>query len=92
MPVDELIEDKDTKSYKLDKLKYELEQQSSSEDEDDKECNCGTIANDGITDDCYWLEIRSDCSQNKKQFCFDQDIWFDNHPGDHFCVTNETGW
>lgn len=65
---------------------------SCSEDEDDKECNCGTIANDGITDDCYWLEIRSDCSQNKKQFCFDQDIWFDNHPGDHFCVTNETGW
>lgn len=37
MPVDELIEDKDMKSYKLDKLKYELEQESSSEDEEDKE-------------------------------------------------------
>ena len=60
--------------------------------EDEKECNCGTIANDGITNDCYWLEIRSDCSQMKKRFCFDQDIWFDNHPGDYFCVTNETGW
>ena len=65
---------------------------SCSEDEDDKECNCGTIANDGITDDCYWLEIRSDCSQNKKQFCFDQDIWMSNYVGDHFCVYNETGW
>jgi len=58
----------------------------------DEDCNCGTIANDGIDGDCYWLEVRSDCSDNVKRFCFDQDVWFDNHPGDHFCVTNETGW
>jgi len=57
-----------------------------------EECNCGVIANDGITDGCYWLEIRNSCSNNKKKFCFDQDIWQNNHVGDNFCVTNETGW
>lgn len=58
----------------------------------EENCNCGTIANDGITDDCYWLEIRSDCSGNKKKFCFDQDVWFTNYVGDHFCVTNQPDW
>ena len=57
-----------------------------------KDCNCGTIANDGIDGDCYWLEIRNNCTNNKKKFCFDQDIWMNNHPGDNFCVTNETQW
>ena len=57
-----------------------------------KECNCGVIANDGITNGCYWLEIRNNCSNNKKQFCFDQDIWMNNQVGDNFCVTNSTGW
>lgn len=62
-----------------------------------EECNCGTIANDGIDTNpdgstCYWLEIRSDCTGNKKKFCFDQDIWMSNYVGDNFCVTNETGW
>ena len=58
----------------------------------EKECNCGTIANDGIDGDCYWLEIRNSCSQNKKTFCFDQDIWMDAHVGESFCVTNEDSW
>lgn len=62
-----------------------------------EECNCGTIANDGIDNNpdgstCFWLEIRSDCTGNKKKFCFDQDIWMNNHVGDNFCVTNESGW
>lgn len=55
-------------------------------------CNCGTIANDGITDGCYWLEIRNSCSGNKKSFCFDQDVWMDAHVGENFCVTNQPGW
>ena len=63
-----------------------------------EECNCGVIANDGIDNGCYWLEIRSDCSGNKKRFCFDQDVWLNNYVGDRFCVKhnhplyNETGW
>lgn len=54
--------------------------------------NCGVIANDGITDGCYWLEIRNDCTGNLKTFCFDQDVWLANSPGDAFCVTNEPQW
>ena len=55
-------------------------------------CTCGVIANDGITDGCYWLEIRNDCSGNKKKFCFDQDIWMNNHIGDFFCVSGVNAW
>ena len=55
---------------------------------EEEQCNCGTIANDGIDNGCYWLEIRNDCSGNKKKFCFDEDVWMNNHPGDHFCVYN----
>lgn len=55
-------------------------------------CNCGVITNDGITDGCYWLEIKSSCSGNKKSFCFDQNVWMDNYVGNDFCVTNSEGW
>jgi hypothetical protein len=58
----------------------------------EEECNCGTIANDGIDNGCYWLEIRNDCSGNKKKFCFDEDVWTNNYVGDPFCVTNEQPW
>ena len=59
--------------------------------------NCGTIANDGIDINadgsfCYWLEIRSECTGEKKKFCFDEDVWMSNFVGDYFCVTNEPGW
>jgi hypothetical protein len=59
-----------------------------------QQCNCGTIANDGIDSatNCYWLEIRNECSGNKKKFCFDQDVWTNNFVGDRFCVSNVTSW
>jgi hypothetical protein len=60
--------------------------------EEDKPCNCGTIANDGINGSCYWLEIRNDCTGNKKTFCFDQDVWMDAYVGSNFCVTNQGQW
>jgi len=56
------------------------------------DCNCGVIANDGITDNCYWLEIRNNCSGNKKQFCFDQDVWMSNYTGGNFCVLGVQPW
>ena len=56
------------------------------------QCNCGIIVNDGIDNNCYWLEIRNECSGNKKTFCFDQDVWMNGHPGDRFCVTNVSSW
>jgi hypothetical protein len=58
----------------------------------DEPCNCGTITNDGINGNCYYLEIRNECSGNKKTFCFDYDVWFDGNVGEHFCVTNESEW
>jgi len=57
-----------------------------------QDCSCGTIANDGIENGCYYLEIRNDCTGNKKKFCFDQDIWQSNFVGDPFCVTNQNEW
>lgn len=59
---------------------------------EEEECNCGVIANDGIDNGCYWLEIRNDCSGNKKKFCFDQDVWLGSYVGERFCVTNEVSW
>jgi hypothetical protein len=58
----------------------------------DEECNCGIIANDGIDGNCYWLEIRNDCSGNIKRFCFDEDTWLNNYVGSPFCVTNQREW
>ncbi len=57
-----------------------------------QQCNCGTISNDGIDNGCYWLEIRNSCTGNKKKFCFDQDVWMNNHVGSNFCVTNQPQW
>lgn len=65
---------------------------SCNKEEEDKQCNCGTIANDGIDGSCYWLEIRNDCSGNKKKFCFDQDVWMSAYVGSNFCVTNQNQW
>ena len=62
----------------------------------DKTCNCGTITNDGADYNdgnfCYWLEIRNSCSDNKKTFCFDEDVWLDANVGESFCVYNEKSW
>lgn len=60
----------------------------------DYDCSCGIITNDGIDSmtNCYWLEIKNDCSGNYKRFCFSYDVWFNNYVGDHFCVTNVSSW
>jgi hypothetical protein len=60
----------------------------------EKECSstCGTIANDGIDGSCYWLEIRNDCSDNKKKFCVDEDVWMESYVGTNFCVSNTSPW
>ena len=65
--------------------------------EEEENCNCGTIANDGISTNpdgssCYWLEVRNDCSGNKKTWCFDQDVWMNAAVGSNFCVTNVSSW
>lgn len=54
--------------------------------------NCGTITNDGIEDNCYYLDIQNSCTGNVKRFCIDSGIWANAFVGDSFCITNETGW
>jgi hypothetical protein len=70
------------------------EESESGSDSSSSGCNCGVITADGINSstDCHWLEIRNNCSGNKKTFCFDYDVWFDGNPGENFCVTNVTSW
>ena len=55
-------------------------------------CNCGTITNDGITDDCYWLDIKNDCSNNIKRFCFDYSDWLTAYVGNDVCLNGEESW
>ena len=61
-----------------------------------KDCNCGTVANDGVDYTngywCYWLEIRNNCSGNKQTFCFDQDVWLNAPVGEKFCVYDVDSW
>lgn len=59
-----------------------------------EDCTCGVIANDGVdyNPTCYWLEVRNNCSGNKKKFCFDQDIWMQSGVGEDFCVYNVQPW
>ena len=54
--------------------------------------SCGIIVNDGIDNNCYWLQIQNDCSGNYKTFCFDQNVWMNSYVGESFCVTNEPAW
>ena len=65
--------------------------------EEEEECNCGVITADEITTNadgssCYSLEIRNDCTDNKKTLCFDYDVWLDGNLGESFCVTNVERW
>ena len=71
---------------------FSCKKDSPEPSKSNKECNCGTVANDGIDGDCYWLEIRNACSDRKKTFCFDQDVWQDAHVGEQFCVTDVNNW
>jgi hypothetical protein len=60
--------------------------------ESSKPCNCGTVANDGIDGNCYWLELRNNCTNNKKKFCVDKDKWMEAYAGTEFCITNTDKW
>lgn len=59
---------------------------------DEPPCNCGAIVEDGITDDCNWLDIKNDCTGNVQRFCFDINTWMNAPVGTNFCVTNQTKW
>jgi hypothetical protein len=64
----------------------------SCSEKEPQPCNCGIVANDGIDGNCHWIEIRNNCSGNKKIFCIDEDKWMNAHPGTEFCITNYNSW
>lgn len=49
------------------------------------DCKCGTIANDGISGNSYWIEVRNYCTSNKKKVYLDQDRWMNAHVGEMRC-------
>ena len=65
---------------------------SACDKETIRPCNCGTVANDGIDNGCYWIELRNHCTNNKKVFCVDQDKWMTAYIGSDFCISNEDRW
>lgn len=49
-------------------------------------CECGKISDDGITDGGrYWIEVRNNCSSNKKRVYMDADLWLNAHIGETRC-------
>lgn len=58
----------------------------------DEKCNCGTVMQDGVDGDCYYLVLQNDCTNNRKQFCFDRDFWLQKNVGDKVCVDNQAQW
>lgn len=53
---------------------------------------CGLITDDGIEGECYWIDIRNECSDNIKRFCLAYGDWLNAHPGENFCITNTEPW
>ena len=60
--------------------------------EKEEQCYCGTITDHTSNNNCYWLEIKNDCSGNKKSFCVDWSIWIDSYVGTDFCVKKDGNW
>jgi len=57
-----------------------------------RDCNCGTVVSDGIDGNCYWVELRNNCSKNKDYFCIDGDVWMQAYIGEKVCITNVDSW
>jgi hypothetical protein len=60
-------------------------------DEDQGDCNCGTIVNDGINYSGYWFVISNECSGNDKTFYVSESDWMSYYVGDFVC-TDDYGW
>jgi hypothetical protein len=63
----------------------------------DTPCNCGVITDDDIVVDAngnfhYSLTIQNDCSGNLGTYYFTQDVWYNAHVGESFCVSNVESW
>ena len=55
-----------------------------------KDCNCGLIESDDASD--YSIVIKNHCSGNNKTFYLQEGDWMNAHPGQQYCIENETEW
>lgn len=63
---------------------------SKPEDSAPKDCNCGLITNDNVSD--YSITIRNQCSGREKKFILAPGDWVNAHVGSNFCISNTTSW
>lgn len=55
-------------------------------------CTCGIVMNEGIENDCYFVDVKNDCSGNVKRFCLNSNDWMNFHVNDPICMSNENAW
>lgn len=55
-----------------------------------KDCNCGLIISDNVTD--YSVVIRNQCSGREKKFILAPGDWINAQVGSNLCISNTTSW
>jgi len=55
-----------------------------------KECNCGLVVSDDVTD--YSVVIRNSCSGNERRFVLEPGDWINAGVGENYCIYNVTSW
>jgi hypothetical protein len=63
---------------------------ASCKKEDAKQCNCGLVVSDDVTN--YSVVIRNDCSGNQKTFYLQAGDWMNAYVGSNYCITNTSSW
>ena len=63
---------------------------ASCKKEDVKQCNCGLVVSDDVTN--YSVVIRNDCSNNQKTFTLQPGDWMNAYVGSNYCITNVSSW
>jgi len=58
--------------------------------EDVKQCNCGLIVSDDVSD--YSVVIRNGCSGNQKKFYLQAGDWMTAYVGSNYCLSNVSSW
>jgi len=63
---------------------------ASCKKEDVKQCNCGLVVSDDVTN--YSVVIRNNCSNNQKTFTLQPGDWMNAYVGSNYCITNVSSW
>ena len=63
---------------------------ASCKKEDAKQCNCGLVVSDDVTN--YSVVIRNNCSNNQQTFILQAGDWMNAYVGSNYCITNVSSW